>query len=244
MTTIFTVSVDAVEGSTLRGRVHLVNSDVRSVPRERTFPLSLLVDAWWHLDHEYLHDESTSGGSRNPFSGEQGRAVAAGMRLRDEYVRLFDLILGRRIPVTEDGYLLADDRRTVLEPRRKAADVYVLDGGSGHDGTSSFRMTPGDEEAFSRCAEEVVTAYDIGPYRNVPLLSEVAAVVKPDEPWDPERPDGPADLEDYDTWRPLRRRAFAEKPYADIAVAVGDPGYLEHMAAGMRWSTTMTGDVC
>ncbi|MEU9832462.1 hypothetical protein AB0D67_13105, partial [Streptosporangium sp. NPDC048047] len=62
--------------------------------------------------------------------------------------------------------------------------------------------------------------------------------------WDPEEPDGPADLDDYGPWELLRNRSFAERPYAEIAVTVSDAGYLEHMAAGMRWDTTMTEHVC
>src|SRR4051812_4604895 len=119
MTTIFTVSVDSVEGSTLRGRVHIVNPDVPYVPEETVFPLSLLVDAWWKLDNGYLHDEDDEDGERYPFTEEQGKEITAGMRLKDEFPKLFELVLGKEIRVTKDGYLLADDGKTVLEPRRK-----------------------------------------------------------------------------------------------------------------------------
>ncbi|MEV0373349.1 hypothetical protein AB0I10_26640 [Streptomyces sp. NPDC050636] len=247
MTTIFTVSVDSVEGSTLRGRVHIVNPDVPSVPQETVFPLSLLADAWWNLDNGFLHnedDEDDEGGERYPFTEEQGKDIVAGMRLKDEFSKLFDIILGKRIRVTKDGYLLADDGKTVLEPRRKAKDGYELDGGSGYDGTSHYVMTPGNAEEFSQRAADIVTSYDISPYRNVPLLSEVAALKDPDESWDPEKLDGPADLDDYGVWDLFEDRSFAELPYAEIVVTVRDAGYLEHMVAGMRWDTTMTGHVC
>ncbi|AUH41464.1 hypothetical protein [Streptomyces sp. CMB-StM0423] len=241
MTTIFTVSVDAVEGRTLRGRVHIVNPDVPHVPKESVFPLSLLADAWWMLDHGYLRDEDDEDGERSPYTAEQGKDITAGMRLKDEFPDLFELILGKEIRVTEDGYLLADDGRTVLEPRRKAEEVYKLSGGS-RPGYSVF--TYGDAEEFDQRAAAIVTSYDISPYRNVPLLSEVAAVRDPDEPWDPAKPDGPADLDDYDVWDLFGDHTLAELPYAEIVVTVSDAGYLEHMAAGMRWDTTMTGDVC
>jgi hypothetical protein len=39
-------------------------------------------------------------------------------------------------------------------------------------------------------------------------------------------------------------RSFADLPYAEIVVTVSDEGYLEHIVAGMRWDTTMTGHVC
>jgi hypothetical protein len=237
VTTIFTVSVDTVEGPTLHGRVHIVNPDVPSVPQETVFPLSLLVDAWWKLDNGYLHDEF---GERYPFPQERGKEITTGMRLKDEFPNLFELILGKEIRVTTDGYLLADDG-TVLEPRRKAEEVYELSGGS-RPGYSVF--TSGDAEKFSQRAADIVTSYDISPYRNVPLLSEVAALKDPSEPWDPERPDGPTDLNDDDVWDLFEDRPITEHPYAEIAVTVSDAGYLEHMVAGMRWHTTMTGHVC
>jgi hypothetical protein len=241
VTAIFTVSIDAVEDTTFRGRVHLVNSDVPRVPREPEFPLSLLADLWWSLDHGSLHDEEDDeDGDRCPFDEERGKAIVSDMRYGTELSQIFDLILGRKIRVTEDGYLLADDGRTVLEPKRRAADIYQLDGGNGSDGISRFVMTPGDQTAFTRRAAAVVTGYEVSKYRNVPLLSEVAAV----QGLELERPDGPADLDDYDTWDAVYGRAFAEFPYAEITVAVAHSGYLEHLAAGMRWSTTMTGHVC
>lgn len=241
MTTIFTVSIDSVEGSTLRGRVHIVNPDVPYVPEETVFPLSLLAEAWWKLDKGYLRDEDDEDGERYPFTEQRGKDITAGMRLKDEFPHLFELILGREIRVTEDGYLLADDGKTVLEPRRKAEDVYKLSGGS-RPGYSVF--TSGDAEEFSQRAADIVTSYDISPYRNVPLLSEVAALKHPNEPLAPEEPDGPADLDDSDVWDVFGDHSLAELPYAGIVVTVSDAGYLEHMVAGMRWDTTMTGHVC
>ncbi|MEU0568916.1 hypothetical protein ABZ297_26560 [Nonomuraea sp. NPDC005983] len=231
MTSIFTVSVDSVEGCTLRGRVHVINPDVPFVPQETVFPLSLLVDAWWHLDNGFLHneDDEERGGERYPFTDEQGKAITAGMRLKDEFRKLYELILGKEIRVTKDGYLLADDGKTILEPRRKAEDVYKLSGGS-RPGYSVF--TSGNAEEFSQCAADIVTSYGISPYRNAPHLSEAAALEDPEEldVWD-----GLELEEDY---------SFTEIPYAEILVTVSDAGYLEHMVAGMRWDTTMTGHVC
>lgn len=241
MTTIFTVSVDSVEGATLRGRVHLVNPDVPYVPEESVLPLSLLAEAWRMLENGFLHDDDHEDGERCPFTVEQGKRITAGMRLKDEFSNLFELILGKEVRVTEDGYLLADDGETVLEPRRKAEEVYKLSGGS-RPGYSVF--TSGDAEEFSRRAADIVTSYAIRPYRNVPLLSEVAALKEPNEPWDPEVPDGPADLDDYEVWDVFGEHSLAELPYAEVVVTVSDAGYLEHMAPGMRWDTTMTGHVC
>lgn len=239
MTTIFTVSVDSVEGPTLRGRVHIVNPDVPYVPDETAFPLSLLADVWRSLDEGYLRNRDREDGERYPFTVEQGKDIVAGMRLRNELENLFELILGREIRVTEDGYLLAEDGETVLEPRRKAADVYRLSAGS-RPGYSVF--TSGDAVEFEQRAADIVTSYDVSPYRNVPLLSQVAALKE--EPWDPKEPDGPADLDDYDVWDLFGDHTLAELPYAEIVVTVSDAGYLDHMVAGMRWNTTMTGGVC
>ncbi|MEV6151323.1 hypothetical protein AB0L53_13365 [Nonomuraea sp. NPDC052129] len=122
--------------------------------------------------------------------------------------------------------------------------MYQLDGGSGYDGISHNVTTSGDAEEFSQRAAEIITFYDISPYRNVPLLSEVAALKHPNEPRELEGPDGPADLDDYGVWDLLRDHSFAKLPCAEIAVTVSDAGYLEHMVAGMRWATTMTGHVC
>ncbi|MEV0648887.1 hypothetical protein AB0I28_26895 [Phytomonospora sp. NPDC050363] len=226
MTTIFTVSVDSVEGSAFCGRVHVVNPDVPYVPAETVFALSLLVDAWWKLEHGSLRNESREDGQRYPFTEEQGKDITAGMRRRDEFPHLFDLILGKEIRVTEDGYLLSDDGKTVLEPRRKAEDVYRLSGGS-RPGYSVF--THGDAEEFSQRADDIVTSFDISPYRNAPHLN------------------GAATPEDLDVWDGLELKegySLADIPYAEIVVTVGDPGYLEHLVAGMRWETTMTGEVC
>ncbi|WP_431775879.1 hypothetical protein [Streptomyces cucumeris] len=234
MTSIFTVSVDSVEGSTLRGRVHVINPDVPSVPQGAVFPVSLLVDAWWHLDNGFLHneDDEEHGGERYPFTDEQGQAITAGMRLKDEFGKLYELILGKQIRVTKDGYLLADDGESVLEPRRKAKDVYKLGGGSGYDGISHYAMTPGNAGEFSRCAAGIVNSYEISPYRNAPHLSEAAAL------------EGPEGLDVWDGLELKEDYSFTEIPYAEIVVTVCDAGYLEHMVAGMRWDTTMTGHVC
>ncbi|MDX3224351.1 hypothetical protein [Streptomyces sp. ME19-01-6] len=229
MTDVFAVSIDAVEGCTLRGRVHLINPDVPSVPKEAAFPLALLVEAW---------------------PPEHGAESAAGRRLNDEFGELFDAIVGKKIRVTDDGYLLADDGKTVLTPRRTAKAVYgrQLSGG-GHDHISRYVRTQSDPEEFYRRAAEIVTSYEVGPVRNIPLWSEVVAVEHPEEPWEEGDLDdiagleGEADLRVWQTWRFLDTLPFDKQPCADITVTVCDPSYLEHMVGGARWSTTHTGRV-
>lgn len=86
------------------------------------------------------------------------------------------------IRVDENGYLLADDGRTVLDPPRKAEEVY--------------------------------------------------------EVWDDSQL---ADMDYTRAWTVIRNRVFEDRPYADITATVSAPGYLGHLAAGMRWSSTAHG---
>ncbi|MGW1363072.1 hypothetical protein ACWCQP_37390 [Streptomyces chartreusis] len=180
--------------------MHIINRDVPFVPQEAGFPLSLLIDAWLHLDGGFLASIDC------PFTKEQAKNITAGMRLKNEFRNLYELIFGYR---------------------------YGISPPSGD--------THGNAEEYSQCATDIVTSYDISPYQNVPLWSEVIAFANRDEPWDPEEPDGPADLDDSRVWKLLRDR---ELPYAEISVTVSDAGYLEHMIAGMCWDTTMMGYVC
>ena len=252
MTDLFTVSIDTVEDSTFRGRVHLINPDAWQVPSKPTFPMALLVDAWFLLTNGYLRndDERVPRGDRYPFSKERGKEIVAGMRLKDDFQELHDFIFGKELRVDTAGYLLADDGRTLLEPRRRAKDVYELGGGSGQDEISHSVQTASNAEAFAQRTADVVTAYHSGPVRNVPLWSEVATVEDEYQPWEPGESreematwQGPADLEYWRVWRLLETRPFEDRPYVDITVTVSDPAYLEHMTDGMRWSTTHTGRV-
>ncbi|QKW08365.1 hypothetical protein HUT18_20305 [Streptomyces sp. NA04227] len=250
MTDLFTVSIDTVEGPTLHGRVHLINPDAWQVPNKATFPLALLVDAWFLLTNGFLRDDDrrVPRGDRCPFSVDRGKEIVAGMRRKDEFAELYTYLFGEHLRVDSAGHLLADDGRTLLEPRRKAADVYELSGGSGHDEISRYVVTERNGEAFTRRAAEVVSTYHCGPVHNVPLWSEVAALEDEDDPWTPGESreematwHDPADLEFGRVWSLLASRPFEERPYADITVTVTDAALLAHMAAGMRWSTTHTG---
>lgn len=251
MTDIFTVSIGAVEGAALRGRVHLINSDVPFVSHEPTFPLTLLVDAWHLLSNGYLRDGDgmPSHRDRCPLSTERGKEIVAGMRLKNEFAELYDLLMGKKIRVDEAGYLLADDAKTVLRPRRRAARVYQLRDGSeeGRDELSRYVVGKSDPAEFSRRAAQIVTSYEVGSTHNVPLWREAAAHDVEEEPWEPEDQeelkelDGETDLSDRRVWMRLRTRPFTRRPYVDISVTVNDDGYLEHLADGMRWSTAHTG---
>ncbi|WP_329560202.1 hypothetical protein OG711_22705 [Streptomyces uncialis] len=229
MTDLFTVSVDSVEGAAFHGRVHLIGADAVRVPRDVTFPVALLVDAW------------SRRGRGGPAGG--GAPDTGDARLDGEFRVLHECLHGRLLRVTDDGFLLADDGTTVLEPRRRAAEVYDL-GGADRDEVSAYVRTLTDADAFGRLAASVVTGYDIGPLVNVPVWSDVAAV-EPEE-WEPGLEEmatwsEPADLDYWRTWRLLETRPFEELPCAGITVKVSDPAYLEPLADGMRWSTAYAG---
>jgi hypothetical protein len=253
VTDLFAVSIDSVEECTVRGRLHLINPDAAFVPKEASFPLALLVDAWFLLSNGFLRDGDgmPKRKDRYPFSVERGKEIVAGMRMNDEFRELFDAILGKKIRVTEDGYLLADDGTSVLIPRRTAKAVYgeQLGGGSGCDGISHYVKTQSDPDEFYWRASEIVTSYKKSPIRNVPLWSEVVALEHPDEPWEEGDLDdiagleGEADLSEWQTWMLVGTRPFEELPYSDFTVTVSEPAYLEHVVGGMRWSTTHTGRV-
>jgi hypothetical protein len=106
-----------------------------------------------------------------------------------------------------------------------------------------------DPEEFYRRAAEIVTSYEVGRVRNIPLWSEVVAVEHPEEPWEEGDLDdivgleGEADLSVWQTWIFLDTLPFDKQPCSDITVTVCDPGYLGHMVGGMHWSTTHTGRV-
>ncbi|MEV3875373.1 hypothetical protein [Streptomyces sp. NPDC049906] len=225
MTDLFTVSVDGVEGAVLRGRIHLISADAVRVPQDATFPARLLAEAWFRAGE--------AGGD------EGGRERASGLRLAPELRELHACAAGRLVRVDEDGFLLAEDGCTVREPRRRAVDVYDLDG-AGRDEVSGRVRTLSDPDALARRAAAIVTRYEVGPLRNVPAWSEVAAV-DPEE-WEPGLEEmatwnAPADLDYWRTWRLLAGRPLDGHPYAEVVVEVVDAGYLEHLGAGMRWST-------
>ncbi|MGW3569149.1 hypothetical protein ACWDSL_35715 [Streptomyces sp. NPDC000941] len=177
MTDLFAVSIDSVEECTVRGRLHIINPDAAFVPKGPPFPLALLVDAWFLLSNGFLRDGDgmPSRPDRYPYSTERGMEIVAGMRMKDEFRELYDAVRGKKIRVTDDGYLLADDGISVLIPRRTARAVYgaELGGASGYDGISHYVLTESDPVEFSCRAFEIVTSYETGPIRNVPLRSEV-----------------------------------------------------------------------
>ncbi|MEU9125264.1 hypothetical protein AB0C96_36445 [Streptomyces sp. NPDC048506] len=229
MTDLFTISVDAVEGMSFRGRVHLINPDAASVPKGRTFPVSLIFETWFPEDHEA--PSRAAVGEEDPFVTAQRPEVEPMIHC------------GRRIRVSAEGYLLSYDGQTLLKPRQEAADVPGERRSSGFDGVSSYFTVEVPEEDLVRHAPSIVTSYEVGRLRNVPLISEIIRYNDGNPLTDAELAqeefeEGEADLYD-EGWELITTRPFEERPYADITFTVTDPRYLKHLTPGLRWRTAI-----
>ncbi|XVQ06521.1 hypothetical protein ACQP1W_28125 [Spirillospora sp. CA-255316] len=227
MTDLYTISVDAVEGTTLRGRVHIINPDAASVPTGLTFPASLIFETW------FPQDDNAPGtakvGEEDPFVTAQRPEMEAMIYCR------------RTVRVDEDGYLLSDDGRTLLEPRRHADDVPGKRGSSGHDEISAYFTVKVPEEDLVHHAPSIITSYEVGPLRNVPLVSEVVRYndgnpLTDEQMAQEEFEEGEVDLYE-EGWGLINTRPFKKRPYAEITFTVTDARYLKHFSPGMRWRT-------
>ncbi len=98
MSDLYTVTIDAVEGPSFKGTVHIVHPDSAYLPDQPTFPMALLMDAWYLLTQGYLLNDppTLSGGDRYPFSVARGQEIVAGMRRGPEFAELFDCLIGDR----------------------------------------------------------------------------------------------------------------------------------------------------
>ncbi|MFJ9852164.1 hypothetical protein [Streptomyces sp. NPDC101150] len=232
MTDLFTISVDAVEGTTLRGRVHIINPDAAAVPKGRTFPASLIFETWFPEDWEA--PSTVEVGDEDPFVTAQRPEMEA------------MIYCGRKMRVNEEGFLLSYDGLTVLAPRQRAEDVPGRRSSSGYDGISTYFTVAVPEEDLVRHAPSVVTSYEVGPLQNVPLVSEVIRFNDGDPLTDEELAQQVADrggFEDEEVdlyeegWELIVTRPFEERPYADITFTVTDARYLKHLIPGLRWRT-------
>ncbi|MFC4009116.1 hypothetical protein ACFOY2_17925 [Nonomuraea purpurea] len=170
MTDIFTVSIHAVEGSTLRARVHIINPDVPFVSDEAAFPLALLVDAWFLLKNGYLRNEASRDGrgDRYPFSAQRGKDVVMGMRRGEEFHELYRLKRGGRTP----GYDPADfyRRAATIVTSHSVSPVHNVPSWSE---VSAFDdpdepWEPGEREKFAGLEGPA----DLSEYRTWVLLRE------------------------------------------------------------------------
>lgn len=229
MTDLFTISVDAVEGTTFRGRVHIINPDAAAVPKGRTFPVSLIFETWFPEDDNAPGTANVS--DEDPFVTAQRPETEAMVLCR------------RKIRVDEDGYVLSYDGQSQLEPRQRA-DVPAEDvRASGHDQISRYFAVDVPEEDLVHHAPSIVTSYEVGPLRNVPLVSEVVRFndgepLSDEELAQEEFEEGEVDLYD-EGWELIVTRPFKERPYADITFTVTDARYLKHLTPGLRWRTAI-----
>ncbi|MEV0373348.1 hypothetical protein AB0I10_26635 [Streptomyces sp. NPDC050636] len=231
MTDLFTISVDAVEGTTFRGRVHIINPDAASVPKGRTFPVSLIFETWFPEDDEA--PSTAELGDEDPFVTAQRPEMEAMIYCR------------RQIRVNEDGYLLSYDGQTLLEPRQHVKNVPgKLRGGPDNDGISPYFSVDVPEEDLVHHAPSIVTSYEVSPLRNVPLHSEVFQFNDGNPLTDEEMAqedwfeEGEVDLYS-EGWELLNTRPFEKQPYADITFTVTDARYLKHLTPGLRWRTAI-----
>ncbi|GAA3942097.1 hypothetical protein GCM10023085_24750 [Actinomadura viridis] len=231
MTDLYTVSVDTVEGATLRGRVHIINPDAPYVPEGRTFPVGLIFETWFPADIEA--PSRAEVGEEDPIVTAQRPQMEAMIRQR------------RTIRVNADGHLLSYDGRTLLEPRQHAGDVPGRR--MGRDEISEYFTVAVDglEEVFVRHASSIVASYKVSPLRNVPMASEVIQFNAGDPLTDEELAQEEFEEEEVDlhldsmAWELICARPFDERPYADITFTVTDARYLKHLSPGLRWRTAV-----
>ncbi|MFI9047981.1 hypothetical protein [Streptomyces sp. NPDC053427] len=215
MTDLYTVSITAVEERTLRARVHLINPDAAYVSEKATFPLALLLDAWFVLSKGFLHNEASRGGrgDRLPIPEEEAGRIVAGMRLKGEFQELHDLAVGKEIQLSATEFTSSPPDRA--EFARRAAGIVTSYEVGRIQGLPLYSEVAAMEDA-----------YDPWHPGEREELAEIHDEVDPDY----ER-----------AWTLIRTRPFSQWPSADIAATVRDAGYLEHMVSGMRWSTAHAG---
>lgn len=211
MSSLYTISIDAIEGASFRAKVYLIHPDALYVPDQPTFPAALLADVWYALTNGFLRDdpETWRHGDRYPFSVERGKEIVAGMARGTELGEHFACLLGDR-PCSGE------------ELRRQAAAIVT----SYDIGPITAVPTWGEVAAFAgeESREDTEDPQD--------GAREATADAMPAQP-----ADAPADLQDQRVWDLLDTREIPDWPYADIDVKVSDPAYLAHLTEGMRWST-------
>ncbi|MER6952259.1 hypothetical protein ABT294_50450 [Nonomuraea sp. NPDC000554] len=221
-----TVSIDAKDGATLRGRAHFISFEVCHIPHEPIFPVQLAVDAWERMKSGLPH----LNGERWHVSDNEASAIAAGMELRDEFAALWSMLMGKQVPVSAAEYALLrrdfNEHRRVIERQYGVRLSGSLTGVAGGGGTA---WAVPDRAAFRERTAAIITQYAMDGPHNVP---------EPDE--DDGDPDGyPVEdrimeLTDFDL-------PVDQLPFVGFTATFSDPRYLTHMAGGMRWSTGFIG---
>jgi hypothetical protein len=215
MSSLYTVAVDAVDGSVFRGKVYLIHPDALYVPARPTFPAILLAEVWDLLTNGFLQNdpETWRHGDRYPFSEERGKEIAAGMARGAELGEHYACVMGNR-PCSGE------------ELRRQATGIVT----SYDIGPIQAIPTWGEVVAFESEEKDEQAEQD-GERKGSPQAAQASQATPP------QPADDPADLEDPRVWDLLATREIPEWPHAEIKVTVGDPAYLAHLTDGMRWST-------
>ncbi|MEV5572085.1 hypothetical protein AB0L06_18740 [Spirillospora sp. NPDC052269] len=219
MTDLYTVSFDECDDRTLTGRVHLYNPDAWSFPKQREFPVQLMMEAWWLMREGLSFEEA-------PFDRDEGVRLASEASAAAEMRTLDELFFGKRVWVDAGGHLLKEGSREPQEPRVKASDVYKdeLDpyGGQGIDDGRHYVMLKPKTREFRRRTDAMIASYRLGRPVNVPDGRSIERL----------------DDEEIDE---VLGRPFEERPYAPFTVKVTSARYLEPLSGGMRWGTTHSG---
>ncbi|GAA4635396.1 hypothetical protein GCM10023196_080710 [Actinoallomurus vinaceus] len=220
MTDLFTVSIDARDDRTLRGRVHIINPDACFFPRGPEFPMQVIMDAWWCMNEGFSFELA-------PFSRDEGKERATESSAKDEFEELYDFFSGKKVRVDAGGYLLEDGSKKVRTPQVRASEVYKDDlhpyGGQGFDGDTHYIMLKPKPTEFRKRAQEIIISNELGEQHNVPTGVDIS------------------DLFEDELDGLLRDRPLEARPYAEFTVEVSGAQYLEHLSGGMRWSTTYSG---
>lgn len=217
MSSLYTVAIDAVEGSAFRGRVYLIHPDALYVPDQPTFPAALLAEAWDLLTNGFLQNdpETWRHGDRYPFSVERGKEIVAGMARGAALGEHYACVMGDRPCPMEELVRRAGEIVT-------SYDIGPIQAIPTWGEVAAFESEQGEQSEEDEQARE----HTAGEER------KGTAQAAPSQP-----ADAPADMEDQRVWDLLATREIPEWPHAEIKVTVSDPAYLAHLVDGIRWST-------
>jgi hypothetical protein len=193
MTHIFDVCTDPRKGSTLTGMVRYRDPDNYGFSQGPVFGLQLIMDAW--------HEGGDFGAEASALSAE----TAA------EFEELFEMYLGRKIPIDAGGLLLEEDTLEPREPRVRVDDYYRgrLGSSSGIENGNRYVMLKPESDRFLARTREIIASFEI---------------VEDEDEED-------LDLEDD----------YREGSAADFTIVVSDPRYLAHFSEAATFQTAFTG---
>ncbi|MFB9661877.1 hypothetical protein ACFQS3_04050 [Glycomyces mayteni] len=143
MTYIFDVWTWGREGNTLDGTLtSLIGEDVR-FDRGSGFGLQLLMDAWFQGFGATDIDPATAA----------------------EFAECFELILGKRVWIDGEGFVLDGRTKERVEPEVNAYNEYEgrIDGSAGSAEGHAYLLTKPQGEEFRRRADSVIASFAVDP---------------------------------------------------------------------------------